>query len=222
LAVRQVFAIRSDMQIVSMPVVADVAGDALPEFVFTTDLGLVYILDADGSPIDGYPRKMLPDDIAAQMLVADLDDDPSTREVVAVSEVSISVVAPPAGNALLSAWTHDRGDAGRTRFAVSPADQQGSRDRLLAIEPSFQAYPNPSRGGWVRLRFTSRSVGPFDIRIYNLEGEQVFNRMGNTVSGPQEVEWNVDGMASGVYLCRFHSVAAGVSSPLIEPITVVR
>ena len=222
LAVQQLFAIRSAVQIVSMPGVADVTGDALPEFVFTTDLGLVYILDADGSPIAGYPRKMLPDDIPGQVLVADVDDDASTREVVAVSDVSISVVAPAGGDATLSAWTHDAGDAGRTRYAVAPLAQQNGSDRLLALEKSFQAYPNPARGSWVRLRFTSRSVGPFDIRIYNLEGEQVFNRMGNTVSGPQEVEWNVEGLASGVYLCRVHSAAAGVSAPLIEPITVVR
>ena len=91
----------------------------------------------------------------------------------------------------------------------------------MAIEKSFQAYPNPAEGSVVRLRFTARSVGRFDIRIYNLEGEQVFNKFGDTVNGPQEVEWNVQGMASGVYLCRFVSAAAGVSSPLIEPITVV-
>jgi hypothetical protein len=29
-------------------------------------------------------------------------------------------------------------------------------------------------------------------------------------------------VASGVYLCRFLSAAAGVGTPLVEPITVVR
>jgi hypothetical protein len=222
LEVRQLFAIRSPMQIVAPPVVADVTGDALPEIVFTTDLGLVYVLDANGDPVPGYPRKMMPDQIPAAVLVGNADADATTREVIGVSEVSIGVVAPSGGDAGLRGWTQSGGDAGRTRFAVSPGAQSPGSERLLALEQAFQAYPNPANGSSVRLRFTGRSLGRYDIRIYNLEGEQVFTRIGDTVTGPQEVEWNLDGMASGVYLCRFVSAAAGVSSPLIEPITVVR
>jgi hypothetical protein len=222
LEVRQLFAIRSAMQIVSVPVVADVTGDALPEIVFTTDLGLVYVLDPDGDPLPGYPRKMLPDLIDANVILANGDADATSREIIGVSEVSVGMVAPPGGDTTLPGWTHAASDAGHTRFALAPGAQSPAADRLLALEQAFQAYPNPASGERVRLRFTGRSVGRYDIRIYNLEGEQVFNQIGDTVTGPQEVEWDLEGMASGVYLCRFVSPAAGVSSPLIEPITVVR
>jgi hypothetical protein len=75
----------------------------------------------------------------------------------------------------------------------------------------------------VRLRVTVRSDGPYEIRIYNLEGQQVFANQGFARAGaPQEIEWRVADVASGVYLCRFVSVAAGVGTPLVEPITVVR
>ena len=40
--------------------------------------------------------------------------------------------------------------------------------------------------------------------------------------GTLEIPWRCDDCASGVYLCRFVSAAAGVTAPLIEPITVLR
>jgi hypothetical protein len=95
--------------------------------------------------------------------------------------------------------------------------------RLQALERTFRAYPNPARGQDVVLRIQARSDGPYEIRIYNLEGEQVFATQGIARAGAaEEVRWRVSGLASGTYLCRFVSPAAGVTSPLVEPITVVR
>ncbi|MFQ5598971.1 MAG: immune inhibitor A domain-containing protein [Candidatus Krumholzibacteriia bacterium] len=224
LEVQEIFALQADVQIISAPVVADVAGDALPEILFTTDLGIVYAVDADGGVVDGYPRKALPEAFRGVMLAADLDGDAATRELVAVSPVAAAVFAPAGGDASLPGWTSAGGGPARTGFATADAQGVGDAgDRITNLERAFVAYPNPARQGRVYLRISARSDGPYDIRIYNLEGQLVFARQGVVRAGaPQEIEWRLGDLASGIYLCRFVSAAAGVTSPLIEPITLVR
>jgi hypothetical protein len=220
LEVRDLFALRSPGTLLSPAVVADVGGDALPEYVFATDLGLVYALDVDGEPLPGYPRKTLIDLLPSAILLADVDADAATREIVAVSTLSAAVLAP-GGDASIPGWTEITGTSARTRFSPSTAPRPES-DRLLALERPFFAYPNPASDDVVRLRITARSQGPYDIRIYNLEGEQVFQQNGIATQGTQEIVWATGELASGTYLCRFVSAAAGVTSPLIEPVTLVR
>jgi len=75
----------------------------------------------------------------------------------------------------------------------------------------------------VQLRIASAAAGPYEIRIYNLEGELVFENRGMVSAGAaQEIPWSVSNLASGIYLCRFVSPAAGVVSPLVERISVLR
>lgn len=219
--VRDLFALRSEGELTTPAVVADVTGDALPEYVFATDLGLVYVLDADGGLLPGFPRKMLIDLLPSALILDDLDDDTATRELVAVSPLAASVLAPAGGAAASPGWTQIAGNAAQTRFARAGAELPEA-GRVARLERPFVAYPNPTNEPLVRLRITARSEGPFDIRIFNLEGELVFQRRGVAAEGTQEIEWPTGGLASGTYLCRFVSAAAGVTTPLIEPVTLLR
>ena len=221
--VRELFALRDAVRIATPPVLADVTGDALPEIVFSTNLGVLHALDATGAPLPGYPRKALPDLAAAAVLAADLDGLEESLEVIAVSSISAAVFALPGGGTGGPGWASLGGGPGRTAFAVADSSATGTaRERIRNLERPFVAYPNPARDTRVLLRITARSTGPYEIRIYNLEGEQVWERSGMTQRGVQEISWNVGNLASGVYLCRFVSPAAGVTAPLVEPITLVR
>ena len=219
--VQEMFALRSAQNTVTPPIVADVTGDALPEILWATDLGLLYALDASGTLVPGYPRKVLPDFFPAALLADDLDAVDATREVIAVSSASASVFALPGGSSG-SAWSAQGGGAARTHFAADPSVVVPG-NRLLAVERPILAYPNPSRGDLVQLRIASAAAGPYEIRIYNLEGELVFENRGMVSAGAaQEIPWSVSNLASGIYLCRFVSPAAGVVSPLVERISVLR
>ncbi len=223
-SVQEMFALRAGQNTVTPPVVADVTGDALPEILWATDLGLLYALDAGGTLVPGYPRKVLPDLFPAALLADDLDALDGTREVIGVSSASAAVFALPGGGSTGSAWSGQGGGAARTHFATAdtpPLADAG--DRLRALERPILAYPNPSRGDLVQLRIASAAEGPYEIRIYNLEGELVFENHGMVRAGAaQEIPWSVSHLASGIYLCRFVSPAAGVVSPLVERISVLR
>jgi hypothetical protein len=208
------------VQVTAGPLLADVAGDSLPEILVTTDLGLVYVFDGGGRLVAGYPRKVLPDLFPAALLAGDVDGDAGAVEAVAVSAVSAVALAPDGGSGRVP-WGAEGGDAGRRRFAAALPPVQAAA-RLRRLERPILAHPNPSRDGLVQLRITALRPGPYDVRIYNLEGEQVFESRGMLTPGTVEIPWRCGACASGVYLARFVSPAAGVTTPLVEPITVVR
>ena len=218
---RDIYAVRFPLRIVAAPVVADVAGDSLPEILVTTDLGLVYALDAAGNPVPGYPRKMLPDLFAAALAVADVDAD-GDPEIVAVSSIAANAASLPGGSSR-AGWVTRGGNFARTAFTATPAALgPGAGTRLAALEKPLLAYPNPARGGVVQLRMTAARPGPFAVAIYTLEGERVFERRGTLETGTLEVPWHCGDLAPGVYVCRFVSEAAGVTSPMLSPITLLR
>jgi hypothetical protein len=216
---QDVYAVRNPVRIVGPPVVADVTGDALPEILLTTDLGLVYAIDAGGRAVAGYPRKMLPDVFPAALLAADVTGD-GLPEIVGVSTVA-AAATDPAGGSARAGWFCAGGNAARTSFTTTPA-AVGAGLRILAAERPLIAYPNPARGGEVRLRLTAVQSGTFALSIYTLEGQRVFERNGTLASGTSEIAWHPGGLAPGVYLCRFVSAAAGVAEPMVEPITILR
>jgi len=218
---RDAYAVQFPITITSGPVVADVAGDSLPEIVVTTDLGLVYVFDAALGVVDGYPRKMLPDYFPATVCAVDVDAD-GAPEVLGVSSIAANAVSPPGGSAR-AGWNTRGGNFARTAFVATPGPlAPGAGTRLAALERPLLAYPNPAPGDVVQLRMTAARPGPFAVAIYTLEGERVFEQRGELVAGTQEIAWRCGGLASGVYVCRFVSAAAGVPDPLVEPITLLR
>jgi M6 family metalloprotease-like protein len=220
-ALRDAYAVQNPVRIVAGPIVADVAGDSLPEILVATDLGLVYALDADFGVVDGYPRKMLPDLFPAELCAADVDGD-GAPEIVGVASIAANAAAPPGGSAR-SGWWARGGNFARTGFVPAPAAlRPGAGTRLAAAERPLLAYPNPAPGDVVQLRMTAARAGEFALAIYTLEGERVFERRGTLVAGTQEIPWRVGDLAPGVYVCRFVSPAAGVPTPMVEAITLLR
>lgn len=81
----------------------------------------------------------------------------------------------------------------------------------------FMAYPNPAREDLVRFRFQSTAAGSATVLIYTLEGE-IVDRLQKTVQSglPEEIIWQLQGMPSGVYLCKLiMPTATGVEHRLL-------
>ncbi len=220
ITLRDAYAVQRAPLITAGPLLMDLVGDALPEIIVTTDLGLVYAFDAGGTIVDGFPRKLLADLFPPALLAADLDTDATSPELLAVTGIAVNVVAP-AGGSSRAGWAHVAGDGAHSRSAPRTTPVAAAA-RLRASERLLLAYPNPARTDVVQLRITALQAGPFDLRIYTLEGEQVFARSGTLEPGTQEVPWRCADLAPGMYFCRFVSAAAGVETAHVEPICLVR
>jgi hypothetical protein len=138
------------------PLVADVAGDSLPELIVGTDLGLVYAIDAGGRPVAGYPRKLLADRFPATLLAADVDAAGGDLEILAVSSIAAGAVSP-AGGTLQPGWTRvervtRHGGASRrpprrctARCGSRPASAPSSRIPIRRAIPISCSCASPRR-----------------------------------------------------------------------------
>ena len=79
-------------------------------------------------------------------------------------------------------------------------------------------FPNPARGA-VTFRYRLPQPGPATLAVYDVSGREVARLMGGwQAPGEQQVRWNADGLAAGVYAARL-TTSAGTET---QRVTVVR
>ena len=76
---------------------------------------------------------------------------------------------------------------------------------------SHFCYPNPLKGDVLYVQARSRGLAQARAELYNLEGEKVTESPWQPVSAvePFSIALPVDGIVSGMYLCRLTLKSAG-------------
>ncbi len=93
---------------------------------------------------------------------------------------------------------------------------------LLASSKTF-AYPNPAKGNDTVIRFRLGRPGRVAMKIFDLSGEVVREiPASDRPAGDNEYRWDLDGVASGVYLCRLEVADAQETSSTLVKIAVSR
>jgi hypothetical protein len=65
-------------------------------------------------------------------------------------------------------------------------------------------YPNPSSGQF-NISFNALNEGNYQVRIYNMVGQIVFDRTYGAAFGPTTIKLDVDGYGQGIYMLEFKS-----------------
>jgi len=115
--------------------------------------------------------------------------------------------------------------------------RNGSYDALGLVTPpvtgsgtglvlgSHHCFPSPLLTGPLYVRGQTRSTAQVMAFIYNLEGEEILATEWRSVGGvdPFSIEVNLDGVVSGIYLCRLVVESeSGTTDYSVVPFTVVR
>lgn len=102
---------------------------------------------------------------------------------------------------------------------TSPQPPSGA---LLAAGKTF-AYPNPANGNDTVIRYRLGRPGRVGMRIFDLSGELVQEiPESSRPAGDNEYRWDLDGVASGVYLCRIEVADDQETSSTLVKIAVAR
>jgi len=202
-------------------VVFDATGDGRNEVYVTTDAGHLLGFDAAGRLLGRLP--LLWGDVGASALqVGDTADggrvlwlaDTGGRTALGPGPVAaggrIAGFLPPSADRTsgTSEWLGPLGGPRRSGAVGAPADL-GDLSTLAAERDRSFVYPNPARGDAATFRYFSPVAGEARLVIYNLEGEEV-DRLAHQGGDAtvEEIRWSLDGLASGVYLCRLVAPAA--------------
>lgn len=206
-------------------------------FIFAARDGRVFAHDRFGGAVDGYPvagpadlvstPALIRTNATAAMLVAagstpaitgvDPDTDSLATEPVLrlrAWSVDMSWLSVPG-----VAWGQYGGSAlGRIPQAAYHANEDSWRTPKLADR--HVCYPQPLRQGTLKVRGLIDDDGMARAVILNLQGEVVRDTGAQAVPGraPFELEIDLDGVASGLYLCKLQ--AGGETS--LKTIAVTR
>lgn len=74
-----------------------------------------------------------------------------------------------------------------------------SENNRLELE-TLSYYPNPAPNGIFKLKFRTPSEGELSIKIYNLDGREIFSRYFERYSGLFSETIDLSGQAEGIYL----------------------
>ena len=174
-----------------------IIGDASPYNKVATPVAIDYSHAKDGT-ISAYNADLgaafviVAGNVAPQLLADNMDlryrfDGVNTRILVSSFE----------GNSFTGEFLNVTGDI--ISIELATADGAMSLNNMIPVDFELaQNYPNPFNPT-TTIGFTLSAQGEYNLAIYNVTGQVVANFSGMAEAGPQSIEWNANGQASGIY-----------------------
>jgi YD repeat-containing protein len=112
--------------------------------------------------------------------------------------------------------------------AYLPLEALGEEIYLSEFLPEsrFYNYPNPATGSETRIRFYVNQPAAVTITIIDALGDEIWEEQQEISDGnsDNEIQWNLSGVASGVYHCRIEAVSLSGSESKVafKTIAVVK
>jgi hypothetical protein len=201
----------------------DADGNQQSDIVIQTSLGQIFAFNPAAQRLTGFPFTaggMVNSTPAAY----DIDKDGQT-ELFALTNGGelFSWQLDSDFNSELIWWSQSGFQPSGNRYVARQLVPIGLPATELMPQKRAYVYPNPNVYGYTHIRYYLRESAQVDIKVFDLAGDLV-----DAFSGPgtgmtdNEVRWNLDGISSGVYLCRIEANAGDDNSVQIIKIMVIK
>jgi len=197
----------------SAPAIADLDGDGRQDIVLAT-LGRLALTFAGAGGREPFMRFILGSNSLATPFPADIDGDGNLDLVCADGEGYIYAYATGSRN-LAAVWPGQGGGPARTGMSLALQQNPGLTESPDVLPERFcYVYPNPVKGGRAHLsyRLGRNDVERVTVEVFTASGERVSDFEGTTAAADglsNELSWEVDTYASGVYIVLVKAWSAG-------------
>ncbi|GEM_PF-1200750 len=204
-----------------------------------TDSGLLYLFDAFGELVPGYPRKIgssfdssidiVKNEGTGLFVYSDghhtaCYGDALPKKFEVIPRVTFlkwrSIPYVPDGGG--DSWASVFGGTSRSAFAIRSRATGMASDEWLDLAQDMIVYPNPSNGERVGVHFTAPSSGVAELFVMTLDGELVLEDRMRLSGGEDEFLLSLTGKAPGIYLCRLVLTSNGRSVEAFRKFAIVR
>lgn len=203
------------------PIVLDVDGDEMPDVVCAGADGNVYAYRSDGRLLAGFPLAMSGPGLGS-LAAADLNND-GVSELIGVSGNGyVNVWRLPESKGAIT-WPMLFRDALHSSLNTARDTPQTVDATDLMPEKSVYNYPNPTAGSATRIRYFLSNAARVKISIFDTAGDLVAEIDGpGLAAADNEIEWNLQGIQSGVYLAKVQAEGEAGRAVRIIKIAVVK
>ncbi|MEA1997161.1 MAG: T9SS type A sorting domain-containing protein, partial [Gemmatimonadota bacterium] len=213
----------------SAPALADLSGDGAAEVIISIRGRLTLAFDGSSGSSLPIARFILGSGAPACPVPADLDGDGRLDMLCSDGEGFLYAYETGSENPASVQWAGLGGGAAHTGFSSRAQQHPGPGVSTEIIPGEYcYVYPNPVRDSRAHLvyRLGKSDVDRVEVEVLTASGETVARLEGGTVAAGElanEVIWEVDKIASGVYLVliKAHSQSAGTAK-LIRKVAVIK
>lgn len=205
------------------PVLADIDGRGDQEIIWAGSHG-IYAMNGVGQLAQSFPLLMA-DPPVYSPVVADLNAD-GRLDLAALSQSRLyvwpleAIASDYVGGGV--DWGQADGGAGGMRFAYAADPVYETAGSLLPSDQVY-CYPNPVRTGErAHVRFFLREEAAVEVQVFDALGASVGRIVHAGSAGENEIVWDVDEYASGIYLCKIKAKGASRSASALLKMAVSR
>lgn len=190
-------------------IIASIDEDGEPDIITGSYNGLLLAFRGSGEELSLFPLTV-GSNVKSTPCIADLDGD-GDSELIAVSDDYYLYVwdfpfAYDEDNIYWNGYLNGMSHAALMKTITAPTPEVPEE---LLVEKSVYNYPNPAEGNSTKIHFVVSQLADVSVTIYDMSGQIVEKLNLNSQAQPlidSEVEWRLDGIASGVYSARVEAV----------------
>jgi M6 family metalloprotease-like protein len=214
----------SSAAIASSPLLGDIDADGGLDILIGTPGAVLQAWSSRGDPLAGFPLSG-GGPVYSTAALGSFEGEGDLQVVVGSDDGSVYAWDLPAGySAERFPWPCFHGNLAHTGLypqALYPPPPQPQGSLLPAAR--VYNYPNPARDSHTTIRYYLAREASVSIKIYNLAGDLVAKMAGPGEPGTEnEVPWNLDGVASGVYFCKVEASSSGETEAHTVKVGIVK
>ncbi len=211
------------LPIQSSPVIGDIDGDDRLEVVIGSLDGRILAFENDGRPVRGFPISCGGEVYSTPALI-DLDGDGDVELCAGSDDGRLYCWdldgTYDADNIVWGMLRRDQKHSGRYPDSLLPSLPP---PRALAPLSKFYIYPNPVSQSPAVIRYElGRDADRVDIKVFNVAGDLIAELKGKTGRGAQDNRLSLQGIASGLYICRIEVEEGGEKVVRFKKFAVVK
>jgi len=208
--------------ITGTPLLLDIDADNYCDVVLTTSAGQIYAFDYKGQMLAGFPFSTGAP-IKGSLTAGDIDGDQRTELFAANGRELYAWQFGISESGDLNWWMQATLDPTNNQLVNRLLDKKTSPVPDLLPAAKAYVYPNPNIDNYTNIRYYLNKDASVRIDIFDLAGDLVARFDGPGLGAiDNEIRWQLDGISSGVYICRIEAESGSDQAVQVIKIMVIK
>jgi hypothetical protein len=209
-------------KITGTPLVLDIDGDEHCDVALVTTGGQIYAYNYKGQILEGFPFTAGAP-IRGSLAAGDIDGDQKIELFAGNGQELFAWQLSVSGLEEQTWWMQATSDPTNNQLIRRFLERKISNVPELLPAAKAYVYPNPNTANFTNIRYFLNRDASVHINIFDLAGDLVSRFEGPGLGAvDNEIRWQLDGVSSGIYLCRIEADSQNEQAVQVIKIMVIK